>query len=85
MEAEVVQFTQEVLAQHVHVGNGAGHRTPNHGTVSDPPPQHHFPNGSAQYDLRQRIHGAKVGQCSCVKRGQGHNSCESSHCTFDLT
>ena len=73
VEAEVVELAQKVLAEHVHVWNGASHGTPNHRTVPDSTPQHRFANGGAKQDLRQRIHGAKVAYPLRQKLSSGTN------------
>ena len=35
MKSEVIQLTQEVLAEHVHIWNGTRHSTPNHGSIAN--------------------------------------------------
>ena len=35
VKREIVQFTQKVLAEHIHIRNGARDRPPNHGPVAD--------------------------------------------------
>jgi hypothetical protein len=35
MKSEVIQLTQEVLAEHVHIWNRTRHRTPNHGSIAN--------------------------------------------------
>ena len=74
VKAQVVELAQKVLAEHVHVWNGAGHGTPNHRTVPDSASQHRFANGGTKHDLRQRIHSAKVGRHPWFLSTPGHNS-----------
>ena len=74
VKAQVVELAQKVLAKHVQVWNGARHGTPNHRTVPDSASQHRFANGGTKHDLRQRIHGAKVGRHPWFLSTPGHNS-----------
>ena len=61
VEGEIVELAQEILAQDVHVREGASHRAPHHCTVANATSQDSFSHRRPQHDLRQRIHVPKVG------------------------
>ena len=46
VEGKVVELAEEIFAQHVHVGNGSGHRAPDHGPVADAASQHCLPTAA---------------------------------------
>ena len=51
VKCQVVEFVQEILPQHVHIGEGACHSSPDHGSVPQALAQHSFSHRRTQHDL----------------------------------